>query len=73
VTWEAAAVAVAAAGGLTLWLQWGLNRLRDDVRDVRDDLGGRLGRIDGRLDRIETTLLRDHGERIARLEERTGA
>jgi hypothetical protein len=32
----------------------------------------RLDRLDTRLDRIESTVLRDHGERIARLEERTG-
>lgn len=32
-------------------------------------LGGRFGRIEERLDRIED-VIRDHGERIARLEAR---
>jgi hypothetical protein len=73
VTWEATVVVLAALAGQAFWIAWALGKLRDDVRDLRDDLGGRLDRVDDRLDRIECTLLRDHGERIARLEERTGA
>ena len=35
-----------------------------------DLLGQRLDRVDARLDRIEHDVIRDHGERISRLESR---
>jgi hypothetical protein len=58
-SWEAVAVVLAALAGQAFWIGRALA-----------DLGSRIDRVDARLDRIETTVLRDHGERIARLEER---
>jgi hypothetical protein len=59
VTWTAAGVLLVALGGQAFWLAHALG-----------EVGKRLDRLDARLDRIEQTVLRDHGERIARLEER---
>jgi hypothetical protein len=56
-TWTIIGVVVAAIGIQTFWINRAL-----------DGIGKRLDRTDERLDRIEDTLLRDHGERIARLE-----
>jgi hypothetical protein len=61
-----ATVFVAALAAVSFWIAHAVNGLARE-------LGGRLDRIDARLDRIETTVLREHGERIARLEERTGS
>jgi hypothetical protein len=61
VIWAAAAVVVAAIGGQAFWIARALG-----------EVGRRLDRIDARLDRIETRVLEDYGQRIARLEERTG-
>lgn len=61
VEWAQAATivtAVAAFVGLQgLWISRALDRV-----------DARLDRIDTRLDRIEGVVLRDHAERIARLE-----
>jgi hypothetical protein len=74
VIWAAVgAMTTVLLGALTLvsvWVARAIDGVRDDVRNARADLGARLDRIDDRLDRIETTVLRDHGERIARLEAR---
>ena len=61
-TWMAVAVVIAALAGQAFWIAHALAQV-----------GGRLDRIDARLDRMEQRILQDHGERIARLEERTGA
>jgi hypothetical protein len=58
-TW---AIIGAMAALLTLQSFW-IGRLFDATNK-------RLDRIDGRLDHIEGSVLRDHGERIARLEAR---
>ena len=60
-TWAAVGVVVAAIAGQAFWIGHALG-----------EVGKRLDRIDARMDRIEQTVLRDQGERIARLEERTG-
>jgi hypothetical protein len=80
VTWAiiatGAAVIGAMAGLLTLQAVW-IGRLFDTMNSRFDLIDQRLNRmdqrfdrIDQRLDRIEATVLRDHGERIARLEAR---
>ena len=57
--------ALAAFIGLqTLWISHALDR----VYARFDGLDARLDRIDLRLDRIDGVALRDHAERIARLE-----
>jgi hypothetical protein len=61
-TWAAVGVIVAAIAGQALWVAHALG-----------EVGKRLGRIDTRLDRTESTVLREHGERITRLEERVRA
>jgi hypothetical protein len=65
-TWAAAGVVIAAIAGQAFWIAHALEAMRRD-------LGGRLDRIDARLDLVEQTVLRELGERVARLEERTGA
>lgn len=66
--------AMAGIVGLqSFWIGRSLDeiRLRIDRVDQRiDRVELRLDRIELRLDRIETSVLRDHGERIARLEQR---
>jgi hypothetical protein len=49
-------------GALTMQAFW-ISRMFDQVN-------ARLDRIERQLDRIESTVLRDHAERIARIEER---
>ena len=71
--WAAVAVFVTALFGVVGLVVYALTGVREDIRNARLDLGARLDRIDARLDRIESTVLREYGERIARLEERTGA
>jgi hypothetical protein len=70
VTWAAVGVFVTALGAVAGLLVFMLGAVREDIRNLRGDLGVRLDRVDVRLDRIESTVLREHGERIARLEER---
>jgi hypothetical protein len=59
VDWPAVGVVLVAIAGQAIWIGRAL-----------DAVTARLDRIDGRLDRIEGTTLREHGERIARLEAR---
>ena len=59
----------AMAGIVGLQSFW-IGRSLDEIRLRIDRVELRLDRIELRLDRIETSVLRDHGERIARLEER---
>ena len=58
VTWAAVGVVIAAIAGQAFWIAHALG-----------ELGRRLDRIDSHLDRIETTVLADHADRIARLED----
>ena len=44
---------------------------RLDRMDIKVDAG--LARVETRLDELKTEIVRDHGERIARLEERARA
>ena len=68
VDWAQAATiisALAAFMGLqAVWISHALDR----VYARFDGIDSRLDRLDVRLDRIEGVVLRDHAERIARLE-----
>jgi hypothetical protein len=73
--WAQAATIISALAVLTglqaFWITHALDRVyaRFDGVDARfDRVDARLDRIDARLDRIEGVVLRDHAERIARLE-----
>lgn len=57
-----AAVIVPLVGLQTFWIARSL-----------DAIGGRLERVDRRLEHIDQAVLREHGERIARLEARTSS
>jgi hypothetical protein len=63
-TWAAAGVVLVALAGQAFWITYVLSGVKDEIRDLKSDLGARL-------DRIETTFLHDYGEHITRLEERT--
>lgn len=64
--WAQAATIVSALAAFTglqaVWISHALDRVY-----------ARLDRIDTRLDRIEATVLRDHAERISRLEASLGS
>ena len=75
VQWAQAATIISALAVFTglqaFWISHALDRVyaRFDGVDTRfDRVDGRLDRIDARLDRIEGVVLRDHAERITRLE-----
>ena len=77
VEWAQAATIVSALAAFTglqaVWISHALDRVyaRFDGIDARlDRIDARLDRMDARLDRVEGVVLRDHGERIARLETR---
>lgn len=73
VEWAQAATIVSALAAFTglqaVWISHALDR----VYARFDGVDARLDRIEARLDRIEGVVLRDHGERIARLETRLSA
>jgi hypothetical protein len=50
----------------------GVDRRFQQVDHRFERVESRLDRIESRLDRIELGVVREHGERIARLEERRG-
>jgi hypothetical protein len=56
VTWAAVAVVIAALAGQAFWIAHALAQV-----------SARLDRLDACLDRIESRVLQDHGERLARL------
>jgi hypothetical protein len=58
-----AAIVVPMISIQTLWIARGFSSLERS-------LGGRLGRVEERLDHIDRTVIRDHSERITRLESR---
>jgi hypothetical protein len=68
--------ALATMVGLqTFWVGRALDSLRSEMYRGFDAVNGRLDRVEARLDRVEArldgiegTVLRDHAERIARLE-----
>ena len=66
--WAQAVTIVSALAVFTslqaVWISHALDR----VYARFDGIDARLDRIDARLDRIEGVVLRDHAERIARLE-----
>jgi hypothetical protein len=72
VEWAQAATIVSALAALTglqaLWISHALER----VYARFDGIDARLDRIEVRLERIEGVVLRDHAERIARLESAHG-
>lgn len=69
--WAGVAVVIAALGGQAFWVAHVLGGLREDIRDVRTDLGEDIRGVRTDLGALREEMLRDHGERIARLEERT--
>jgi hypothetical protein len=83
VSWTQTVTLVAAVGAITIgvvgaqafWIARALDALRDEMHrgfelvDLRfERVDRRFERVEQRLDRIEGSVLRDHGERIARLE-----
>jgi uncharacterized membrane-anchored protein len=83
VDWTQTVSLVAAVGAITIgvvgaqafWIARALDALRDEMHrgfelvELRfERVDQRFERVEQRLDRIEGSVLRDHGERIARLE-----
>ena len=81
-------VILAALGVLSFWVAHSIEalggslrrELGSDIAGLRGELGGEISglrsdirRLEDRLTSIETKVLDDHGQRIARLEERTGS
>ncbi|MGD0386293.1 MAG: hypothetical protein ABSB73_09170 [Solirubrobacteraceae bacterium] len=75
------AIVSLAVGLQTFWINRSLGRVEDALKDVRTELKGEIKetriewkgditKVDVRLDELKTEIVRDHGERIARLEER---
>jgi hypothetical protein len=58
-----AAIVVPMISIQTFWIARGFSSLERE-------LGGRIDRVEERLDHIDRTIIRDHSERIARLESR---
>jgi hypothetical protein len=58
-----AAIVVPMISIQTFWIARGFSSLERE-------LGGRLDRVEERLDHIDRTVIRDHSERITRLESR---
>jgi hypothetical protein len=66
--WAQAATIVSALAAFTgLQALW-ISRALDRVYAALDRIEARLDRVEARLDRIEGVVLRDLGERVARLE-----
>jgi hypothetical protein len=76
-----AAIVVPMISIQTLWIARGFSSLERElggrIDGVGRNLGGRIGRVEERLDRVEErldhidrTVIRDHTERITRLESR---
>ena len=66
--WAQAVTIVSALAVFTGLQAFWIARALDRVHAELDRIHARLDRIDARLDRIEGIVLRDHAERIARLE-----
>jgi hypothetical protein len=66
--WSQVATIVSTLAALTAFQGLWISRALDRVYAAVDRIEARLGRIDERLDRVEGVVLRDLGERIARLE-----
>jgi len=64
------AILVAMSGLVLRIVQVQIEGLRNEMQAGFAAINGRLDRLETRLDRLETIVVRDHGERIARLEER---
>ncbi len=71
------ALPIVMAVAIAAWLQNGrFTDLREDMNNGFGQIGKRLDRMDDRLDRVDDRLgriemtLREHGERLARVEER---
>lgn len=72
VEWTQAATIVSALAAFTgLQAVW-ISRALDRVYAALDRIDARLDRVEGRLDRVEGSVLRDLGERLARLEAARG-
>ncbi len=71
--WAQTASIVAALGAFTGMQAFWIARALDRVHAALDRLDVRLDRVDARLADLEGHVFRDHGERIARLEQRGAA
>jgi hypothetical protein len=69
-TFTLGALLIAVVGAQAFWIGRALDGLRAEMYRGFDAINTRLDRLEARLDRLEAVVLRDHGERIARLEER---
>jgi hypothetical protein len=70
--WAQAATIVSALAAFTgLQALW-ISRALDRVYAALDRIDARIDRVEARLDRLEGIVLRDLGERIARLESAGG-
>ena len=75
-TWTTIAAIAGVIGLQSFWIARSLDAIarRFEQVDARfDRIDERFDRVDVRFDRVDDVLLRDHGERIARLEERERA
>lgn len=61
-TWPAVGVVLAALGGQAFWIAHALAGVAAQLHELREDVKS-----------LRDDVVRDHGERIARLEERTRA
>jgi hypothetical protein len=66
--WAAAAVILAALAGQSFWMNARMNDVSRRTERLEDTITARFDQVGERFDRIEATVLKDHGERIARLE-----
>ena len=68
VEWAQATAIISAFAVITSLQAFWISHALDRVYARLDGVNGRLNRIDTRLDQMESRVLRDHAERIARLE-----
>jgi hypothetical protein len=66
-----AAIVVPMISLQTFWIARGFSGLERELGGRIDRIERRLDRFEERLDHIDRTIIRDHSERIARLESRT--
>jgi hypothetical protein len=66
-----AAIVVPMISIQTFWIARGFSSLERRIDGVEMNLGRRLDRVEERLDHIDRTIIRDHSERITRLETRS--
>lgn len=79
-TWAIIAALAVIFSAQTAWILYAFARVNKRIDELKDDVGGQIGRldarldaglakVDARLDELKTEIVRDHGERIAKLEQ----